>query len=87
VALPDGFAAGLRFQGLTSRPAVAIPLTEVIAAEAGRTLGLIPNTLRVLTVSGVERFVVWGRWAWVEAIEAARTKRAEPDAAADGGGM
>lgn len=70
-------------QGFGSRPAVSIPLADVVAAEPGRTLGLIPNTLRLRTAGGCVRFVVWGRRGWAEAILSAQDKHAEPGAAAD----
>lgn len=51
------------------------PLEEIVGVEATRTLFVIPNGLRVTLQSGErERFVVYERRAWVEAIEAARAR-------------
>ncbi|MBI2388416.1 MAG: hypothetical protein HYV09_02260 [Deltaproteobacteria bacterium] len=49
------------------------PLESVVRVEAARTLGIIPNGLRVHLAGGaVERFVVEGNAAWAERIERAR---------------
>lgn len=48
------------------------PLDEIEAVEATRTLGIIPNGMRVTLRSGrQERFVLYQRAAWVEALRAA----------------
>lgn len=62
------------------------PLDQIAGAEATRTLGIIPNGLRVTSLDGRrERFVVHHRSQWVEAIDGARQAVARP-AAADGAG-
>lgn len=49
-----------------------IALGDITAVSPARTLGLIPNGVIVEHGDTRERFVVSGRRAWVEAIEAAR---------------
>jgi hypothetical protein len=51
-----------------------LALTDVAQAEPTRSLGVIPNSLRVVLRDGrAERFVVNGQAAWVSAITRART--------------
>lgn len=57
------------------------PLEEIASAEPTRTLGIIPNGLRVTSLDGRrERFVVHERRQWVEAIDGARQAVAQPTA-------
>jgi len=54
-----------------------LPLKEIASAQASRTLGIIPNGLRVVTASGaVERFVVEGQRQWSVAITEAKGRNA-----------
>jgi len=56
---------------------IALPLNEIVSAEASRTLGIIPNGLRIVTASGrVERFVVEGNREWSAAIAEAQSRNA-----------
>jgi len=48
------------------------PLAEIAKVETRRTLGIIPNGLRITSKDGkTERFVVYGNREWVAAIEGA----------------
>jgi hypothetical protein len=48
---------------------IRIPLGEVAQVEATRSLGVVPNGLRIIRRDGRdERFVVSGRDAWVSAV-------------------
>jgi len=62
----------LRFRSHTLNIQVhdeSYPLSQIASAEATRTLGLIPNGLRVWMKDGRrERFVVHGHDEWAEAI-------------------
>ena len=50
-------------------------LASIASAEATRTLGVIPNGLRVTLGDGTaERFVVFGNRAWADAINQARSR-------------
>lgn len=50
-----------------------IAIADITGVQAVRTLGIVPNGLRVhVRQGGREQFVVSGRGAWVAAIEAAR---------------
>lgn len=53
------------------RGAVRVPLVEITAARGVRTLGLVPNGLRVERAGGAERFVVADRGGWLAALAAA----------------
>jgi len=56
-------------------------LTAVASAEASRTLGIIPNGLRVATTDGAERFVVDASRSWqTEIASAKRTAVTSSDA-------
>ncbi len=53
---------------------VDIPLSEIISAHPSRTLGVVPNGLKVKTRLGTESYVVGGRKVWARLVtEAART--------------
>ena len=55
-----------------------MPLSEIAAVEATKTLGLIPNGLLVhLTSGSKERFVVNRNSQWATAIQEARSSREE----------
>ena len=50
---------------------LAIPLASIIAANTGKTLGIVPNRLSVTLKTGTkEMFVVWGNQAWQERLMA-----------------
>jgi hypothetical protein len=51
-----------------------IPLTDVVRTEEVKNLWMLPNGLKIHTSDGRSlRFVLWGRRAWREAIEAAKS--------------
>lgn len=73
--------AGLFFEshGMNVRDhELRVALEAITAVRATRTLGIVPNGLLVEHTGGRERFVVSGRRAWVDAIEAARRRRIRP---------
>jgi hypothetical protein len=51
---------------------LSLPLAAVQAVETCPTAWVIPNGLRLLTADGIERFVVYGRRAWLEQINQSR---------------
>lgn len=48
----------------------AIPLNQISEVNTSLTLG-VPNGLKIVTNSGVEKFVVYGRKKWVQEINKA----------------
>lgn len=58
-------------------------LDEIASVEPTRTLGIVPNGMRVTLRSGQrERFVLYGRRAWVEAVRDAAAAAAQGRASA-----
>ena len=55
----------------------SVPLPDLIRMEPRRTLGFLPNGLRVVTTTGEERFVVEKRMPWLREVEAAKSAGSE----------
>jgi hypothetical protein len=56
-----------------NNPDLVIDLAAIATVEPARTLGIIPNAMRVTTVDGTRhQFTLFGRMSWIEAIRAAR---------------
>lgn len=51
---------------------LSVPLADLVGVDACRTLGIVPNGLRLSLRDRTERFVVENRRAWVTAIGSAR---------------
>lgn len=57
---------------------LALPLSDIRTVEPVRTMGIVPNGLKVTAGEAKpERFVVHGRKEWVRAIEDARRQAAD----------
>jgi hypothetical protein len=62
------FSHGLNVQNAD----LIIPLADIARVEQARTLGIIPNAFRVITLGGARhQFTVFTRRPWIEAIEGA----------------